>query len=758
MVKVMTVISFEKLQSKQRDSAKHSPNRLFVQGRTLFIDGVAERLVGFFAKVDDELFGLSEKADNCVLQAHHFNNMRYLRCHRETVREHYLQGLAGFYEAFWRNRPLPDLGLPSAGLAELSLLENEIFEESLAINSMVDKGNNLFQKELYALDRRFMALLGKPEQAIAVNPVSPLALCRLFALAISGLNLEFKLKLLIYKIFDKQVLSLLGSVYHEINVRMIKAGVLPALAKSGQANPSRDDARSPPRKKENRVGKSANADAFELMRQLLEARRCRLGESSGRPAAPRNGAAADSAEIVNALGLLLQQPFQASTETGGILSGEQMKQLIARQIGNARADGTEALLDRRVEDVIDMVGMIFVYILQDRHLPPSIKAMLASLQIPILKIALLEESFFAKKNHPARLLLNSLAQAGMALDSGMEAAGPVYQKIAAIVERIIAEWNRNSGLFYELLEDFTAFMAIEHRRNRAAEERTRQATQSKEQVRRAKRAVAYVIASKLRGVDTPLILKSFLCNAWKDVLVLAWLRRGKDLDDWNSAVRMMDQLIADITSAPDAQVSGPQMPGGLLLWDSLKSRLENLAYDRHWIMALLKELEACHGPHAMPECVAVPRQWEDVGVKDPDFAALLMEIEDDFTLREGAGLSAEMDAPACEALPVGLHGGGGEDEFVSKAYSLGIGQWVEFTEGQCKPRRAKLSWKSRESDVYIFVNAKGAKAAEMHLADLVRCFSSGTAKTIEDSGMPLMDRALSKLMQALENPACAYVP
>ena len=51
-------------------------------------------------------------------------------------------------------------------------------------------------------------------------------------------------------------------------------------------------------------------------------------------------------------------------------------------------------LERQVEDVIDMVGMIFAYVLEDSHLPALVKALLASLQIPVLKIAILEKFFF----------------------------------------------------------------------------------------------------------------------------------------------------------------------------------------------------------------------------------------------------------------------------------------------------------------------------------------------------------------------------
>lgn len=763
------VIAFEKLQTKQRESAaKYSPNRVFVQARAIFIEGVAERMARFFTKADDELFRLSEKSDNSILQSHYFSNMRYLRREREFLQDRYLQDLTAFYEAFWRNMPLPDLGARQASgeRGELTLLEDELLEESLAINGMVEKGESLFYKDLRALDKRFMALLGKNDGMIEFNPVSPLVLCRLFAKALAALDLEFKVKLLALKLFDKQVLSAFGAVYHDLNAHMVKAGILPSLAKAKQPRlPRIEDAMAVQSARHfiKEYGDKPQAgnrqDAFENMRILMEAWRCRLG--APQQVAAHWGEKAGNTEVLSVLGLL-QQPSQMRADGGGILSSEQMKRFIANQVANFHADGKKPSLDRQVEDVIDLVGMIFVYILEDRHLPASVKAMLAGLQIPILKVAILEKSFFAQKNHPARLLLNSLAQAGMGLDGDLESDSPVFQKIESVIKRILVELDRDTGLFYELLEDFTAFMAIEHRRNRAAEERTRQVTQSREQIRQAKKAVAYVIALRLQRVSAPPILKSFLCNAWKDVLVLAWLRRDKDAENWSSAISLMDQLIGAIGLRHD-----PDALGGIglevpPLLDAMKNRLENLAYEQHWIMDLFKDLEDCcricpDRAGSMPFCLG-----KEFDVKDADFAVLICEAEGgllDGSLPwslGGAPLGAE-ELLGRAAAPLDSEIGD-EDEFSTKAGSLGIGQWVEFIEGQRAPRRAKLSWKSKESDVYIFVNAKGAKVMEMKRIDLACHLRLGGAKIIEDSGIPLMDRALSRLVQALEAPADAVVP
>ena len=62
---------------------------------------------------------------------------------------------------------------------------------------------------------------------------------------------------------------------------------------------------------------------------------------------------------------------------------------------------------------IEMVAMLFDFIFETKDLPDGIKALLARLQIPVLKAAMLDGAFFAKKTHPSRLLVNALAQAGL---------------------------------------------------------------------------------------------------------------------------------------------------------------------------------------------------------------------------------------------------------------------------------------------------------------------------------------------------------
>ncbi|MEW8564091.1 MAG: DUF1631 family protein, partial [Candidatus Thiodiazotropha sp.] len=77
------------------------------------------------------------------------------------------------------------------------------------------------------------------------------------------------------------------------------------------------------------------------------------------------------------------------------------------------------------------------------------------------------------------------------------------------------------------------------------------------------------------------------------------------------------------------------------------------------------------------------------------------------------------------------------------------GDWIEIIDGSSKVR-VKLSWKSKVTDTYIFVNRKGMKAMELTTQGLARRLREGTAKKVELSAKPIMDRALDAMLSALK--------
>jgi hypothetical protein len=78
------------------------------------------------------------------------------------------------------------------------------------------------------------------------------------------------------------------------------------------------------------------------------------------------------------------------------------------------------------EDVINLVSMLFDFILDDDDLPMAMKALLGRLQIPLLKVAIIDKSFFNAEKHKARQLLNLLSKAGIGWNQKDQGSDALY--------------------------------------------------------------------------------------------------------------------------------------------------------------------------------------------------------------------------------------------------------------------------------------------------------------------------------------------
>ncbi len=715
---------------------------LVAECRTRFQTEFKSILTRFFEKVDDELFALSDKATSHTLQELYFEAMRYLRRERENLERSYLQAVLKGYDEFWTAAPRPSTKVEKREEGEFALVDNEALEEDLAVTTLISKGNNLHYQDLYALSRRFAKLLGWVEVSDEENPVGPCQLGRAFAEALKPLTLELKVKLILFKLYERHVVGELGEIYDSLNEILAKGGILPEIPRKPKKSISSKD--HPAGRSERQEGvpdQEVYLKTLQAMHSLLASWRVQAGLPS--LAAHEPGTViSDTQEVLAAL-----SAFQDPKLTEALKNGEEanLKLMLVNRLREEKGD--KRALAQIDEDIIDMIGMIFDFILEDRGLPTPIKALIGRLQIPIIKVALLDKSFFAKKSHPARLLLNQLAHAGIGL-SGDEALehNPLFHKISATVERILLEFDQDVGLFEELLKEFTQFLDQEGQRSQRLEERTRQATQSKEHLLLAKKQVAQELSTRLHGKQLTQSLKDFFTTTWKDVLLLACLRQDKDPEAWQAKLTLTDTLLWTLSSPKDeseAKRIAQRIPG---VMRALRQELEAIALDPKQIAQVVKELETVHQARLHPQST---RQELNFDREIAAISANLPEVEE-VKVTELIELQAtdveEEIVLSSETQPEE------EDEFLRQAKRLEVGDWLEVTDAQGKSLRIKLSWISKVTGIRVFVNRRGMKAAEYTLQGLAAELRRGRAKVIEGK-IPLMDRALSAMMSVLKSPA-----
>ncbi|MDF9393268.1 MULTISPECIES: DUF1631 domain-containing protein [Methylococcus] len=693
---------------------------LAAQLRAVFEAGFRQLLQDLFTHIDDELFKLSDKADSSALQALYFDAMRQIRREQTGMRARCLREILNADERFWTPADSPSTQPEDSGNRGLTLMENDALEIELAVSHAAQKTNLLFQDTLRPLELRLAALKGVQRTPLPPHPFAPEALCRAFAASLTGQPVDIRVTLLILKLFDRHVLCKMGTTYRQMNQLLAEYGVTPDTFLA----PKTKTSAMPEQEASSSAAHLRDDDSEEQLSDLLhllDLWKRRRGNAASLLDTRTEGKHFDAGEVVNALSLLQQSACAlASGEYRPGAPIPRLKHSLVDQLAGFLPDGERRRLGQLEEDIIDMVSMIFDFILEDRNLPDPVKALIARLQIPVVKVAIIERSFLAKKTHPLRLLLNALAQAGMGLDSNDRKDQIVLKKIEEVVYRILTEFDKDTRMFAALLEDFSAFIARECKGVTAMEERTRQAALSQERLALAKRAAAIEITARIERRPLPGALVSLLLNAWKDVLVLAHLRREKDPADWEEALAIMDRLIV-WAGDQDAGTAEPEVIR------AARDKLENIAFDPVQLHAFLKDLElwrlSRRQPGSPPLADATVPELSDIE------EILIQSIE--------GGRPAEPSAPAID------------ESFIEQARNLRIGDWVEFCDGSALPFRAKLLLKSQFTSRYVFVNRRGMKLREISVNELAAGLAANTIRLIAGANEPLLDRAMDAVVDTL---------
>lgn len=170
---------------------------------------------------------------------------------------------------------------------------------------------------------------------------------------------------------------------------------------------------------------------------------------------------------------------------------------------------------------IDIVAMLFEFILRDTQVPAEIRAQLGRLQFLVLKLALKDSSLLTQKGHPARLLVNRIGSISLGLKQIDPSGIEITKEICRIVETLLQDESENPQLFSRMLDEFDAFIAHELR---ACDKKTEEAIEGAEQARNRTLRFAHTSAQlheALLGLKIDPYLQNFFETVWVYALELA---------------------------------------------------------------------------------------------------------------------------------------------------------------------------------------------------------------------------------------------
>ncbi|MBA0402192.1 MULTISPECIES: DUF1631 family protein [Stenotrophomonas maltophilia group] len=640
---------------------------------------------------------------------------------------------------------------PLPGMLGLSLVDEHEVDRDLLLTEMVRRETLRSTNTLNLLGQRLGVLAAAPAFEADTLPLAPQALCVMLRRIAEQDSLAVDVQLALYRSFERQVLERLGDILDRANALLAQHGVLPGLVYTPYLARSSSTRRiitqsvgggrtTQPAKRAAAplTGWNGSApagswsslvqDAFQddstagaalpgLTTSTGSALHALLQQARHASAAPADRDAVPSAAVDAVLARL---QAQSSAATG-------VADLQAAVVAQLRSEhGRQAQLGSHDRDSLDLLRMLMQQVQQQQRPDPVPAALLARLQVPLARAAMADPGFFVRDEHPARELLNQIAEVGANWLGDDDVDPQLLQRMAQSVQGLLGQDARAPEAFASANEDVQQHQRAAAHRAELAERRHVEAARGKERLELARRQASAQIDQCCDAQEPPRFVQTLLRQAWADALTLTRLRHGDDSLQWQERLQQT-QRIATITAQPvDA-------PGGTDA--TLAAEVE---------AALLQV-----GYHA-EEAAAVARRLATPGGEDESTSRT--ELSARLKARARLGEHAGTAAGTTPATPRSS----AEEAAYQQLSSLPFGSWFDIDTGDGTLRRQRLSWYSLLTGHALLVNPRGQKIADTDLDTLARQISAGQAQLVTEDKARLVDRAWEASLGALRALAAGH--
>jgi Protein of unknown function (DUF1631) len=715
---------------------------------SLVLKRLKPKIGKLFENSDSAFLEFAEKAQTGSSQIRFIEAMALVQKDRTRIEEIFYREIGKSFSSFGavshsaasRNR---DNNSP------LTLLSKEDADIEVAIQNMVSSASLGATMTLVAMLQRLAVLNHGRKIEEKDIPGGPSCLAHGFHSAIREIPLDHETRLIVYLLFDKIVLANTRLLYEDYNKLLFKAGILPHLKFEVYRNPSPAPASttrkagtdsSAPGEKPATQGQSLGDELFESVLQLLS-RKNRY--ASAEPANPL-----PQQEVVSAIQQLQSQrqvdPFSQARPDPSLPVREQQEQLVntmLQRINTEREQLFQGIDRRRLPSadtqVIDLVGMMFEYLLRDENLPSIAKAELCRLHTPYLKIAIIDKSLFTSTEHPGHKLLNALARAGTRWVFDNDPERGIFPCIRKIVQRIIEDFQTNFKIFTEQLQFLETNLQTLENKAAAIEERARQAASGKEKLEQARYCATATIESLVSANQVPPELRKVLGDVWLDKLMFIYLREPgqNESPSWKLATRAIKTILWSIKPRRTDDARNELIERLPEVRRQTKQALEMLG--AYGTSDYRSQLELIH--RLQDAAVSTHPSHNGDHIQDPAAAA----DQSDTGTASGNDTGGTGVEPEKVLTPE-------EEAALEKLGRVSFGTWFNIQEDPAlQPLQVKLSWYSGISGNYMFVNSLGIKSLMIRSHELASLLVSGRASIIEQEQQPFIQRTLTMIRRML---------
>ncbi|MGD2118396.1 MAG: DUF1631 family protein [Chromatiales bacterium] len=729
---------------------------------------LVDNLREMFKSADQVLLEFADKAQNNKIQTYFFEAMRELWLKQDNV-------VAIFQDGLERNIfRFRDTSKETASVTEtLSLVSKDTFEKNLALETIANQAEKKNYSTLYELTQRLAIVNNGHAISMHDIPASPKQLAEIFEKCAEVIFIEKEVRLVLYTLFDRFVISKATKIYKDLNQRLVDADILPDLkpqflqqenrperntdeedveeititeagASVSQSRPKPAASSSPtdtesetPQYRDNASSSEIAEETFDRIKDLLAVQRAKkIAERKSRQQA--SGGTSTGGGQQRPVSMAKRSEISETITSPEITDSIPLPETGVRQDAVKRVEVdaqlivniNETLKKQRElikklvgqerfpaedEDVIDIVGLIFEMMLNDNQLSNEVKTLLSHLHTPYLKIAVEDPTFLTEHEHPARRLFDLMIATGRDWVDPSDLTKGIYPQIQMTVNRILADKRYDQQAFNKLAMELTEANALLSNKQKINEDRTVEVEKGRAKLNQAKQIAQQQTQQLLQDKVIIKDASEFLAGPWIDYLTLVLLRSdfNQKSDSWQQALALCEKIVQYSLSSKD--------PNG-----AMPSRLA--------IQDLSNELNEVVGsliPHYQAEIDSFLKALSDSSKRDSFVES--KKPEESAAATEQPGQNKEID------------------EQIEKLRSVTPGtMFILIPDGTETKMKVKLSWYNPVTANFLFINQSGVKAAVKNIRQLASEIVNGQAQMYEKSNIPFIDKSFRAIRALLE--------
>ncbi|WP_009206552.1 DUF1631 family protein [Sulfuricella denitrificans] len=467
----------------------------------------------FFEKVTNRLVAVAEEVQNFIDKNAYYEALSIFNEQENTFKREFAVQMKKQLDPFV-DHAKKSSSQPEREFSEftLALVEEDEFEEWLAYSEMARKLEAEFQGQLHELNHRLNILVNESVDK-ETNPFAPGSFGKGFQDTLKTVAVDSKVLQVSYATFKEVLSASLGEMYDNINKYLNENGVKldlknqykikasgegaprptteiqqpaeksflqsPLSTEKGEPVPDnqKDDGGVSTGRSQSDItpgGKSAPQDWYSLVKYLgnLQQNVAQQGgyqpAGMGQPQLVGGGSVANVTqnqlfytpnELLSALSRVhfseKLQPF-----AGGFQ--QDVKSQLMSVLSHGNEDGENKQLPEREGRILDIAGNLFDSVLEDKLVANNVRPWLQQFSIPIVKMALQDDSLFSDKSHLARQVINSLAQLELyGEDGGDMGNNAVRKRINQLIAEVTDAEEVTPQLFEKMLNSFRLLIRLQ---------------------------------------------------------------------------------------------------------------------------------------------------------------------------------------------------------------------------------------------------------------------------------------------------------